>query len=209
MPVVKTIKYSNDSEIAIWSIEENANELIQYFEKSSLPKELFHFKELRKKQWLSSRLALYALEKNLKLIHHTEKKKIEVQNQDLFISVSHCENISVSLINRKENCGIDVQKYSPKLELVKNKFLSETEQSLLNSQLLKYNECITIYWSCKEALFKKYAEHHLAFKDNIEILKTEIFENEIQVFCIVKKENLFEFETVNVISYNEFFICIV
>jgi phosphopantetheinyl transferase len=69
--------------------------------------------------------------------------------------------------------GIDVELVTPKVELVKNKFLTESELKLsevANYKLQTSNyQLLTLFWSSKEAIYKWYGKGALSFKNNMKL----------------------------------------
>ena len=73
------------------------------------------------------------------------------------------------MISINQSVGIDVEVITPKIEKVKNRFLSTNEINMLPAPDPAY---LTLCWSCKEAVYKWYGKGQLSFKNHI--LLTEI-----------------------------------
>jgi phosphopantetheinyl transferase len=95
-------------------------------------------------------------------VGYTQKGKPFITNSDIKISFSHTENLIASIINYKEETGLDIQKLSPKILTIANKFLSKNEK-----EFAKDIESMHIIWSAKEALYKVYGEKELIFKEDL------------------------------------------
>lgn len=168
MPVFRNLKQINSSIVGLWKIEEDHKFLMEKvislgFDISLLEK----FKsELKQKQWLSARLLLNEIDRDIKGIKYSNwgAPILEVKK---FVSLSHSrEMVAVSLDN-KADTGIDIQYYSTKIDLIKNKFCSENELSFVrDSESLRE---LHIIWSAKEAIYKKLKIPGLSFKEDIQI----------------------------------------
>jgi phosphopantetheine--protein transferase-like protein len=67
--------------------------------------------------------------------------------------------------------GIDIEKIHDRILKIKDRFLSEKEiKEVCSGEIEK----MTLCWSAKEAIFKKYGGETVFFKDKIEILKINI-----------------------------------
>lgn len=61
--------------------------------------------------------------------------------------------------------GIDIQFITSKVIRIKNKFLNEEELKQCRSDAME----LSLYWSCKEALFKVYGKKDAFLKSNFHI----------------------------------------
>jgi phosphopantetheinyl transferase len=146
-------------------------------------------------QHLAGRYLLQLLEPKfpMNLISIATSKKPWLQNGAFHFSISHCGDFAAAIISKNKLVGIDVELVTPKIELVKSKFLSEQELNLANNfpAAEQHQKLLTLFWSTKEAVYKWYGKGSVSFKKNIYIDNVS-FENESG--CIdahfVKEENI-------------------
>ena len=164
MPIIRIEKKTKYT-YAIWKITETLSSLYNQLgltknEKKDLEK-LTHIK--RKKQSIAAKL----------LLNKVANKKLEVYyNQhgmpmcEYFknISISHSDDFSAILISN-QSTGLDIQKISNKIEIIKTKFLHDTELKYLNK--INHKEILHIIWCSKEAIFKTLNGLPCSFKKNI------------------------------------------
>ena len=84
--------------------------------------------------------------------------------EDFHFSISHCGDFAAAIVSENKPVGIDVELITPKIELVKNKFLRESE---INLSTINNHQLLTLFWSSKEAIFKWYGKGGISFKKNI------------------------------------------
>jgi len=97
-------------------------------------------------------------------IHYNEVGRPFLKNGH--ISISHSRDIIVIAFNKDHPIGIDVEYRSPKISSIKHKFLSQTDEQLID---LKNDAHLTLVWSIKEAVYKMENIQGLSFKENIHV----------------------------------------
>ena len=109
---------------------------------------------------------------------HTSKKPL-LHDEAFHFSISHCGDYAAAIISEKQTAGIDVEIVTPKIELVKNKFLTDFELSLVpvDSDGPTSHKLHTLFWSSKESIYKWYGKGALSFKRNMGMEKL-FLENE-------------------------------
>jgi 4'-phosphopantetheinyl transferase EntD len=85
---------------------------------------------------------------------------------DAHISISHSRNVIVIAYNKNDQIGIDVEYKSPKISLIKDKFLSQEDARLIDSTNKTH---LTLVWSIKEAVYKMENIPGLSFKEHIHV----------------------------------------
>lgn len=171
MPIFFKKQINNNIIIGVWKISESLEWLVSNINLDKKDSEIFNsFKtELRKKHWLTYRILLKELidsKSDLKILYN-ESGKPHLKNSNNNISVSHSFEFVAAIVSRKVPAGIDVEKISPRIERIKNKFLSENELKNINENFRL--EKLYIYWCAKEALYKLYGKRDLNFITNIKI----------------------------------------
>lgn len=160
------------TKLAVWKIEEPED---FFLKKVRLQQEISH--PHKRLQHLAGRYLLQLLHPDfpLHLISISDSKKPLLSNYEFHFSISHCGDFAAAIVSENNTVGIDVELVTPKIDLVKNKFLSEKEINLLensNCQLSVMNyQLLTLFWSAKEAIFKWYGKGKVDFRKNMIIDK--------------------------------------
>ena len=166
MGIVKTFYPNSNSIISIWKIKESIEELNRLIDNNLEIKNI-----IKQKEYLSSRLLIKDMCKNFGIKYSSINKNLNgkpfLLKKKEFISISHKFPYSVAIINKKNECGIDIEKINEKVLIIKNKFLNKNEISNVGRSVKK----ATIFWSIKEAIYKIKGET-IPFK-NIHISKTD------------------------------------
>jgi len=172
MPLIKHINIGPNSDIYVWQIREG----IDYFrQKLGLSwrniDEIPSPTDKRKLEWLVVRYLLQLIVGvEADLYEKDEFGKPHLTGTDLEISISHSESFFTLLISKK-NCGIDIQKYTPKINRIAHKFMNEEELS--QGKQLDQMNYLHYLWSAKEAVYKAYGRKNLRFKEHIHIEKNK------------------------------------
>lgn len=169
MPVFRNLEQINSTIVGLWKIEESYKILMEKVKSHGFDISLLEkFKsKLKQKQWLAARLLLTEMDRDIKRIYYNNwgAPFLEVEK---FISLSHSKDMVAVTLDNKADTGIDVQYYSPKIELIKNKFCSENELNFVrNSNSLRE---LHLIWSAKESIYKKLKIPGLSFKENIQVM---------------------------------------
>lgn len=128
----------------------------------------------RKVEWMSVRYLLHLLLPDFEDIQYEANGKPSLKNSTQQLSISHSqEKIAVS-VSKNQPTAVDIQRISPKIIRIKNKFLNHSELELINQVDEKE---LTILWSIKEALFKIEGNQDLFLKPNFLIEKLNQKEN--------------------------------
>jgi len=170
MPLIKHINIDNKSDIFVWKISESLNYFRQKLNLSRQDiEEIPSPTDKRKLEWLVVRYLLrLIIGADAEQYKKDEFGKPHLINSDLEISISHSESYFALLISNK-NCGIDIQKYTPKITRIAHKFMSESELNLgANLDQMDY---LHYLWSAKEAVYKAYGRKNLRFIEHILIDK--------------------------------------
>jgi 4'-phosphopantetheinyl transferase len=153
--------------IALWHSTEKVDELLRLkaFSQEEVKQTSSFLNEKRKKEWLVSTLLASTLtnEEN-SAIHYNEFNKPFLALPGKHISISHSHELQCMVLDH-HTTGIDIEKISDKIMVVKNKFMSNHELSLLGTTSLA--EKLTLCWCVKEAVYKCYGKKELTLKENI------------------------------------------
>ena len=174
MPLLE--KYIEDTySWAVWKVEESCEELQKFFDKD-YTEELQKFSlESRRKDFLVARLLIKLLTgKEIEIYYESSGKPIICDNH-FQVSISHTKSYVAVITHTTQAVGIDIERISPRILKIKNRFLSETELT----QIDKKNEIIYLLlcWSAKESMFKVLGETDVIFSDHLHLAPFSIQED--------------------------------
>ncbi len=170
MPLFYQHNINDTTKLAVWHITEDES---FFREKVSIQKEITH--PHKRLQHLAGRYLLEILQPEFPfhLIEIAASKKPLLSNGKIHFSISHCGDYVATIISEVKLVGIDVELVTPKIELVKTRFLRDDELQLAVSanteSHTKEHQLLTLFWSCKEAIYKWYGHGALSFKNNMGI----------------------------------------
>ena len=124
--------------------------------------------EKRRMERLAGRFLLQHLKADFPL-HHIfpdEHDKPRIPQDQYFFSISHSYPYVTAVVSDKYECGIDIQTWHPRMEILQNKFLSSEEQALFKNDL----KLITLAWSVKEAAYKWLGRRSIEFIEQLPIV---------------------------------------
>jgi phosphopantetheinyl transferase len=155
---------------AVWKISESAEELRSAICLRKGEEALYQsfVAESRKKQWLAYRLLIRELLKPDEFpVEYDSSGKPFLAGSDFHISVTHTDDLAAVIISSHAKVGIDIEKIRPRIEKVRDKFLSGEESSMIGKE--RELEQLTLAWCAKEALYKLYGKRNLDFRENISV----------------------------------------
>ncbi len=180
MPLFYQHNINDSTKLAVWHITEPED---FFLEKVSWQNNISH--PHKRLQHLAGRYLLQLLHPDfpLHLISISDSKKPLLTGEEFHFSISHCDDYAAAIVSEDKTVGIDVELITPKIELIKNKFLAEEEINLLstgNYQLSIINyQLLTLFWSAKEAIYKWYGKGGIDFKKNM-VIDQLFFENDVE-----------------------------
>lgn len=171
MPLAKLENISKTSWWALWNITESFEELVANTEKADL--ELFYREKIshpqKQKEWLTSRLILKALSRQLGRSYSGTYKdshgKPHLINQEMYVSITNSYPFAAGIIGLNHAVGIDLEYPKEKLVKVAYKFLKESELSDAKGDINR----LCLYWCAKETLYKIHGKNKISLKDNLYI----------------------------------------
>lgn len=170
MPLLNKEHYSKDFVVGFWQIDEALADLEQrmvftdqdrnYYEKFLVDK--------RRSQWLASRILLRELagEDFAPVLYDMDGKPFFSSGKGHF-SYSHAGNMAAAIYSRYLPVGIDIERITPRLVKVKERFLNSEELEFMpEGEFLDY---LCLGWCGKEALYKIYGKRKLDFRDHMQV----------------------------------------
>ncbi len=182
MPLFYQHNINHTAKLAIWHIMENED---FFLNKVPLQNDITHWH--KRLQHLAGRYLLQELYPDFPyhLIEIADTRKPFLPDEKYHFSISHCGDYAAVIVSEKKRVGIDIELITPKVELIKHKFLNEEEMRLVQKNNLQH---LTLLWNCKEAVFKWYGNGGLDFKKNI-IIEKLLFNNDHGIVdCLFVKE---------------------
>ena len=168
MPLINISKITTNKAFGIWKINESLNEINHLNKNENLNIDNRIIKK-KFKEKVAARMVVKKICENLKLNYYGIKKnkagKPFLIKNNAKISISHSYPFAVALINTKNLCGIDIEKIREKVLKINPKFLDEDERKLVGISRKKN----TIFWCCKEALYKTSNKQNISFRDDINL----------------------------------------
>lgn len=154
--------------IGVIPIQHTSKELINILKQKEWYETIIQNKcETRKRELLTVRYLVYLLLGEEKEIIYTNEGKPRLADQSYYISISHTKGYVAIALNKDHDIGIDIESISPRVQKIRSRFLSKTEEKQINkeSELIH----LLLHWSAKEALYKILDDHVIEFKTHLHI----------------------------------------
>lgn len=165
MPIIWSKKWGNKGELAVWHIDEQADELYNKLQLNAAEKAFYDSLQSNKRNmhWLGSRVLLRTLLNTTEYIdcQLDGNNKPYLVNFPYEISISHSNDYAAVIIYKEKAVGVDIEKMSNKIERIAHRFLSSDELAFIsiNNRI----EQLYVCWGIKETLFKLYGKGNLPF----------------------------------------------
>ncbi|MDT8393356.1 MAG: 4'-phosphopantetheinyl transferase superfamily protein [Bacteroidales bacterium] len=172
MPLHTYTHVNEHASLAVWKIEEPVDWFLSQLElDAEEQKKYIEFRtDQRRVHWLAYRFILKNVvgKGNNIRVRYDENNKPFIDLSDDHISVSHSGEYATVIISRRYPVGIDIEKVSPRLYRIADKFLSDEETG--TSILHMPAEGLCLHWCAKEALYKLYGKRQLDFREHMRII---------------------------------------
>jgi len=162
-------RVDDNTEFALWKIEEEATELYNKLQLDSHEKAYFEkiSKSKRHLHWLGTRVLLRTM---LRTDEYIDCKvdvhgKPYLVNLPYHISFSHSFNYAAVMLSRNAPVGIDIELVKEKVERIAEKFMRPAEMNFIEEA--HKIEHLYVCWCAKEAIYKCYGQKEVSFADNI------------------------------------------
>ena len=156
----------------------------------------------RRLEWLTVRWTIQQFFNQKVQIDYNQDGCPVLVNSSYSVSISHTDNLISVLLSATNKAGIDLQLYSPKIQRIAQKFVSEKEKEYCS---LENPDQLHIIWSAKEALFKYYSKGNVDFRTNLFIEPFEVAERGV-LRGHIRKEDCQEIVLLNYEKIEEYYL---
>ncbi|MDB5134961.1 MAG: 4-phosphopantetheinyl transferase superfamily protein [Mucilaginibacter sp.] len=171
MAIAYKKQIDDNTEFALWKIEEKADELYNQLQlnddEKAFVEQISHGK--RHLHWLGTRVLLRKLLKTDEYIdcRVDEHGKPYLVDLPYHISLSHSFDYAAVMISKTRPVGIDIEQIKEKVERIAHKFMSTEEMAFINNE--HKIQQLYVCWCAKEAIYKCYGQKEISFADNISL----------------------------------------
>jgi len=157
----------DEAMISVWEIVESEEELLAL---SSVPSDELEELSLiksgeRRREKLAVRALLNELFGEKVYLGHHDNGRPFLQNSLIEISISHTKRFVAIITHKEESVGIDIESLKRDFSAVEKKALSPAEIEALSEK--NRNLHLAIYWSAKEAVYKRMSLSDVDFATQI------------------------------------------
>jgi 4'-phosphopantetheinyl transferase len=206
MAIAYRQQVDDDTEFAIWKIEEEADELYSQLQLDGDEKAYYERLKVGKRNlhWLGTRVLLRKMLRTDEYIDCKvdEHGKPYLVNLPYHISLSHSFDYAAVMIS-KHPVGIDIEQVKEKVERIAHKFMRKEEMGFINSRD-KINQ-LYVCWCAKEAVYKCYGQKEVSFADNISLEPFE-FEGHGWVKAHLNKGKISHNYDVGYLQYQDYMV---
>ncbi|MDB5023188.1 MAG: 4-phosphopantetheinyl transferase superfamily protein [Mucilaginibacter sp.] len=207
MAIAYKKQIDDDTEFAVWKIEEQADDLYNQLQLNEQEKayveQLSHGK--RNLHWLGTRVLLRKMLNTDEYIdcQVDEHGKPYLVDLPYHISLSHSFDYAAVMISKKRPVGIDIEQIKEKVERIAHKFMRPAEMAFINDQ--HKIQQLYVCWCAKEAVYKCYGQKEVSFADNIS-LKPFNFDKQGNVSATLNKGAVSLDYRVDYLQYEDYMI---
>src|SRR5665213_4333170 len=191
MAIAYKKQIDNDTEFALWKIEEQADDLYNQLQlnehEKAFVEQLSHGK--RHLHWLGTRVLLRKMLNTDEYIDCKvdEHGKPYLVNLPYHISLSHSFDYAAVMISKTRPVGIDIEQVKEKVERIAHKFMQAQELAFITDKCRI--EQLYVCWCAKEAVYKCYGQKEVSFVNNI-LLEPFTFEGHGVVKSVLHKDDV-------------------
>ena len=207
MAIAFRMQVDEDTEFALWKIEEQADDL--YHQLQLNDQEKAYIESLgngkRHLHWLGTRVLLRTMLHTDEYIdcQVDEHGKPYLVNMPYHISLSHSFDYAAVMLSKSKPVGIDIELISQKVERIAHKFLNTTELALIEPE--HKIEQLYVCWCAKEAVYKCNGRKVISFLDHIRLEQINWGKTGTLKASIEKGEMFLEFD-VNYMPFGDYMI---
>ncbi|MFD0750501.1 4'-phosphopantetheinyl transferase family protein [Mucilaginibacter calamicampi] len=207
MAIAYRQRIDDDTEFALWKIEEQADELYQQLQLNDEEKAFVEGISSGKRHlhWLGTRVLLRKMLNTEEYIdcRIDEHGKPYLYTLPYHISLSHSFDYAAVMISRKSPVGIDVEQIKQKVERIAHKFMRPAELGFIDDK--HKIEQLYVCWCAKEAVYKCYGQKEVSFADDISLQPFKLADKGL-VEALLQKGNVNINYTVGYLQYEDYMI---
>ncbi len=207
MAIAFRLQVDEDTEFALWKIEEEADSLYNQLQLNNTEKAYIESigNGKRHLHWLGTRVLLRTMLNTSDYIDcqvddHGKPYLVDMPYQ---ISLSHSFDYAAVMISKSKPVGIDIELISPKVERIAHKFLNKQELSTIKPE--HRVEQLYVAWCAKEAVYKCNGRKVISFLDHIFLEPFEGYENGTLKAQILKSDFKMDFD-VHYLHFGDYMI---
>ncbi len=207
MAIAYKKQIDDDTEFAIWKIEERPDELYNQLQlnqhEKNFVEQLSHGK--RYLHWLGTRVLLRKMLQTDEYIDCRVDAHGKPYLVDLpyHISLSHSFEYAAVMISKTRPVGVDIEQIKEKVERIAHKFMRPEEMAFIYDQ--DKIQQLYVCWCAKEAVYKCFGQKEVSFADNIS-LEPFKFDKEGKVTAhLIKGETKLDYQ-VDYLQYEDYMI---
>jgi 4'-phosphopantetheinyl transferase len=153
---VKFIQDIDNGLLGFWEITETTEQLLSLYQfRNGEPDHYLQFRnELRKREWLATRLLLQNMLGDESIISYEAGGKPTLLKPPGHLSISHSTNCVVIFYHLNYQPGIDIESITRNVERAAKRFLSPKELNDCTINGILSNKDMMLRWCAKEAVFK-------------------------------------------------------
>lgn len=207
MAIAYRQQVDDDTEFAIWKIEEQADELYSKLQLNDAEKAYVDALSSGKRHlhWLGTRVLLR------EMLHTDQYIDCRVDSHGkpyLFnlpyqISLSHSFDYAAVMVSKSRPVGIDIEQIKQKVERIAHKFMRPEELAFISDQTKI--EQLYVCWCAKEAVYKCYGQKEVSFSDHI-LLNPFQFEHHGIIEATLVKDDIHIPYEVSYLKYDDYMI---
>ena len=191
-------KQINNGIVALWNIKETKDELLEM-----LPTSWLKNLEISKLSThnLAARVLANTVCPDFDILEKDEYGKPYFESTDHKISITHAGEFAAFQFKEKEDCGIDMEQLTNRIERIVSKFMREDEKDFLQH----HKKGMYAVWCAKEALYKYYGLKSLDFRDHLKLAYAPLKEQGI-LKGYIKKEHYYKELELNYEFFDEYLL---
>jgi len=208
MAIAYRQRVDDDTEFALWKIEESADELYSQLQLDEDEQAFFEqlSKGKRHLHWLGTRVLLRKMLQtdafiDCKVDAHGKPYLVNMPYQ---ISMSHSFDYAAVMISKRSPVGIDIELIKEKVERIAGKFMRPEEMAFITTDEHRIEQ-LYVCWCAKEAVYKCYGQKEVSFADNI-LLEPFAFAKQGELNVYLDKEPVKNDYKVEYMQYDDYMI---
>ncbi|PWK75282.1 4'-phosphopantetheinyl transferase superfamily protein [Mucilaginibacter oryzae] len=207
MAIAYRQRIDDDTEFALWRIEEEATNLYNQLQLNQEEKDFVESLSNGKRHlhWLGTRVLLRKMLRTDEYIDCKvdEHGKPYLVNLPYHISLSHSYDYAAVMISKTHKVGIDIEQIKQKVERIAGKFMRPEELAFIGEK--QKIEQLYVCWCAKEAIYKCNGQKEVSFADNIFLEPFEFEHHGVVDARLHKKDTVIDY-SVGYLQYENYMV---